>query len=187
MTKMDWTKTICCPSCGIEHVEIKQVPYTTDHLDSTVIMKLSCPNCGFKYSDISVSNSHEPKAYNFRIRIPDDLKSKIIRSSTGYIKIPELGIELTPGSFSQSFIMNIESLLNDFEENIKTLVSHCNLGNRIKKDKLLSRLEKAKKGKISFNIILKDSQGCSMIKPHHGGKIRVRKLSLKEINTLRNF
>ena len=42
----------------------------------------------------------------------DDLNSRVIRSTSGTIRIPELGIDVEPGSISDSYVTNIEGVLD---------------------------------------------------------------------------
>ena len=44
-----------------------------------------------------------------------DLDARVIRSSSGTLRIPELGVDIEPGFASESYISNVEGVLDRVE------------------------------------------------------------------------
>jgi zinc finger protein len=99
-----------CPLCQKEILinwERDDIPYFGD-----VMYITACCDCSFRFTDTIILSQKEPVRYELIIEGPEDLYAKFVRSTSGTIKVPELGIMVEPGSISESYITNIEGLLD---------------------------------------------------------------------------
>ncbi|RLI06093.1 hypothetical protein DRO26_00185 [Candidatus Bathyarchaeota archaeon] len=174
-----------CPVCGNPEITINQVSQDIPHFGPAIILSILCPSCGFKDNDVILVKTQEPKTYSLKVETLEDLKAKIVRSSTCLVKIPELGVEIKPGPASQGFITNVEGLLERVEEALKALTMDKNVRNKC--SEFFFKLQLAKEGKKSFTVILKDPSGNSAIIPSQEGKVKVKRMSKKEVEALQKF
>lgn len=99
-----------CPLCHKEIImnwERDDIPYFGE-----VMYITACCDCSFRFTDTMILAQKEPVHYELVIEGPEDLYAKVVRSTSGTIKVPELGITVEPGSTSESYITNIEGLLD---------------------------------------------------------------------------
>jgi zinc finger protein len=100
-----------CPGCGGHGLE-----YTTEYVDlpymgRSLEILLRCASCGYRHTDFVLTEHREPTRYSYRVTQADDMMVRVVRSSSGTIRIPELGILIEPGTASEAFISNIEGIL----------------------------------------------------------------------------
>jgi zinc finger protein len=85
-----------CPACGEEvdwTYKTENIPYFSDIL----IITCSCPECGYRFSDVQNISTNEPVRYIYCACCEDDLSVRVVRSSAAKITTPELGVEINPG------------------------------------------------------------------------------------------
>ena len=58
--------------------------------------------------------------YELSVESPEDLDARVIRSTSGTIRIPEMGIIVEPGTVSDSYITNIEGVLQRVQKVLMT-------------------------------------------------------------------
>jgi len=99
-----------CPLCHKEIIinwQRDEIPFFGDIMYIT-----ACCECSFRFADTIILAQKEPVRYELLIEEPEDLYAKVVRSTSGTIKVPELGIVVEPGSISESYITNIEGVLD---------------------------------------------------------------------------
>ncbi|WNY24686.1 hypothetical protein MsAc7_02100 [Methanolapillus millepedarum] len=99
-----------CPLCQNELVmkwQRDNIPYFGDIMYTTSI----CSNCTFRFADTLILTGKDPVCYSLSVNTPDDLDARVIRSTSGTILIQELGIMVEPGPISESYITNVEGVL----------------------------------------------------------------------------
>ena len=145
-----------CISCG-KKADYQETIYDVPHFGKLLISSLSCEHCQWKTTQtFSLNSKKEPVKYTAKIECIQDMETKVIRSGTGAITIPELGIEISPTTNTEGYYNNIEGILDLVEETI---------GNtKDKKGKeLKEKIEQARNGKIVFQLILEDPEGNSAL------------------------
>jgi len=151
-----------CPFCNteIEYLyKTENIPFFSDIL----IISATCPSCGYRYVDTQLLKSAEPVRYELPIETPDDLDARVVRSMTGSIEIPELGIRIDPGPACEGFITNVEGILDRI---IKAINIAINDGSDIEGENgrlLLEKIESIKTGKYPVTLILQDPMGNSVL------------------------
>ncbi|WP_292461202.1 ZPR1 zinc finger domain-containing protein [Methanothermococcus sp.] len=174
---------IDCPICGAKNAlkimtNELDIPYLGKVIETTMI----CDKCKYRKSDILPVEVKEPKRFILKICGEEDLNKRVIKSSTGYIKIPELGFEVKPGPASQGYISNVEGVLNRLEDSLKTLMNWVETDEEKKKaEEILKRIENIKNGEETATLIIEDPLGHSAI---IGDGVKEEKLTEEEIKLL---
>jgi zinc finger protein len=87
-----------------------------------------CDNCGYKDSEVKPggATSLKGRKVTLDVKSRDDLKRDIMKSDTSGCTIPEIELELTPGTLGGKYT-SLEGLMNDIREQI-TKVNQFALG-----------------------------------------------------------
>jgi zinc finger protein len=173
------TKSIC-PLCGKEIVTNwvqDNIPFFGEVMHIT-----SMCECGFRFTDTLILAQHKPVHYEMAVRTRDDIDARVVRSTSGTIRIPELGVDMEPGPASESFISNIEGVL-DRVANILEMVVRWNEDDKTQRaEELLSNIEKIKAGEFGITVIIEDPLGNSAIISENA---ICRELTQEEANCLK--
>ena len=151
-----------CPSCSKEieyRYQTEDIPYFSDIL----IISANCPHCGYRYVDTQLLKSSEPSKHTLSVTGSGDLATRVIRSMTASIAIPELGVEIDPGPACTGFVTNVEGVLDRIGNVVEAT---CRWNDGEAKEKacaLLEKIAQAREGKFPFTIILSDPSGNSAI------------------------
>jgi zinc finger protein len=151
-----------CPSCSneIEYIyQTENIPYFSEIL----IISANCPTCGYRYVDTQLPMSAEPSRYEFSISAAEDLSARVVRSMSGTVKIPELGVQIDPGPACQGFVSNIEGVLDRIEHVVQAALLWTENEERENARALLDRIAQARSGTFPFTLILDDPSGNSAI------------------------
>jgi zinc finger protein len=120
-------------------------------------------DCGFRYSDTLILAQRRPVHYEMKIKAVEDLDARVVRSTSGTIRIPELGIDIEPGAASESFISNIEGVI----ERVEDILHNVTLWGEEEKTKrakeLLSIFQNVRSGEYEISVIIEDPMGNSAI------------------------
>lgn len=150
-----------CPLCNKELITNwvqDNIPFFGEVMHIT-----SMCECGFRYSDTLIINQCEPIHYELKIKSLDDLNARVVRSTSGTIRIPELGIDIEPGPASESFVSNIEGVLDRIGE-ILDMVTRW--GEEEKTERALELqciIDNIKAGEYEVTVIIEDPLGNSAI------------------------
>jgi len=155
------------------------------HFGETILLIIVCRTCSFKTTDILSTAMHTPKAIIFRIQKLSQLTTRVIKSSTARVQIPELAYENTPGPRSPGYIGSVESVLEEISVALELLSSQVQNDPR-KRTRLLDleqKLKAAKAGKYPFTLIIEDPSGNSAILPDPPDQVIVSRLRIKKGST----
>jgi zinc finger protein len=156
-----------CPVCGGEKtLEITNrtdnIPYFGDILETAV----SCKNCGYQSSDSIALEHNDPVKYTLKID-NSKLNTRVAKSQSATITLPELGLKVEPGPKSQGYVSNVEGILNRFESAVIRAIKLE--GDEIDDDvrenalNIIEFISKIKLGELSTILILEDPFGNSVI------------------------
>ena len=171
-----------CPLCNEKlaiHWQTDYIPY----FDEILYMSARC-RCGFRFADTMITTQNDPVHYELTIEDVEDLYVRVVRSTSGTIRIPEFGIAVEPGPASESYITNAEGLLN----RIKSVVQTAAEWSKDDDDKYNRCLEIEKalddtiEGDRKLTIEIDDPLGNSTI---ISNKAKSRKLSDQEVENLK--
>lgn len=106
---------IPCPICQQEGqlrmvAHVDEIPYFGEHTQVTVM----CHACGWRQTDFIPAEGRKAGGWSLRIDDVKKLRSRVVRSSSCTVRIPELELEVMPGTNSTGYVSNIEGVLNRF-------------------------------------------------------------------------
>jgi zinc finger protein len=174
-----------CPACARGDFKISTVEIDIPYYGLAYLTTFSCNKCNFKVTDVALAKSNPPTKYIAKIRDVEDLKIKVVKSSTAIIKIPELKVKMEPGSISQGYITNIEGILQRVEDSTIMMKGWLSNLNKIKKcEDVLCKVKEAVEGGFKFTFIIEDPLGNSLLLPENNQKIVKKKFSKAQIKKL---
>lgn len=154
-----------CPACqhlGLEH--------TTEQIDlpffgASLEIMLRCNECGYRHNDFMLTQHRAPTRYTYTVDAAEAMSVRVVRSGSGTIRIPELGIHIEPGIASEAFISNVEGVLVRVERVLDQLLRDSEspeMTQRIKD--MVERMGNLRDGKGDpVTLILEDPFGNSAI------------------------
>ncbi|MDD3041852.1 MAG: ZPR1 zinc finger domain-containing protein [Methanosarcinaceae archaeon] len=178
---------INCPICHTEiimHWQRDNIPYFGEVMYITGV----CENCKFRFTDTMILASKEPMRYELSIESLEDLNARVIRSTSGTIRIPELGIDVEPGTISQSYVTNIEGVLQRIM-NVLITASKWAVEDDESEEKfarsqeLMSILEEVMEGKRKITLVIEDPLGNSAIISKKAKAIKLTQEEAEQLNT----
>lgn len=150
-----------CAICGTE-IGLHFLPYEIPHFGEAMIFTAVCPSCGYRSTDVMILSGEKRRRYEMEVSSAHDLNVQVIRSSTGSIEIPELGVSVEPRR-GESFISTVEGVLKRVEEVLKML-SRDVVGEKKKRaEHILMQIERIKAGEASMTLIIDDPTGNSAV------------------------
>lgn len=157
-----FTQTTCplCSNSIIITWQADDIPFFGEVMYTSAQCK-----CGFKYADTFILTQREPARFTFKVQSIADLDVRVIRSTSGTIRIPELEINVEPGPASDSYVSNIEGVLCRIED-VLGMVSRWEdePPETIQRaEDLLASMELIRNGKMEITLIIEDPLGNSAI------------------------
>jgi zinc finger protein len=153
-----------CPACSYEGARLEffqiKIPYFGDVMESVLL----CERCGYRNADVMSLEQREPARYTLVIDSAEDMYIRVIRSSSASIAVPELGVEVTPGSEAEGFVSNVEGVLLRIAEAVRTAQRWAESESaRERASELLVQIEEIRAGKRRATLIITDPTGNSAI------------------------
>jgi len=137
------------------------VPYFGDALESM----LRCTACGFRHADFMIMGQHEPIRLTLLAKDESALRVRVIRSNSGTVRIPELGFTAEPSSLSESYVSNVEGVLERAKDILLTALDwHKEDPQKVELlHHYLANFDRMTKGEMPFTIVIDDPLGNSAI------------------------
>ena len=155
-----------CPQCLKDNsltmlAMSSEIPYFGEHTQITVI----CELCGWKHTDFIPSDGEKPGYSSLIVDNSEKCSARVIRSSSGTIRIPELELEVSPGGSSSGFVSNVEGVIKRFEDAVGSILRGNADDEKIVQAslELLESLSYMKSGSSHLLIELLDPRGRSQI------------------------
>jgi zinc finger protein len=155
-----------CPQCSDDDslsmlAMNSDIPYFGEHTQITVV----CSSCGWKHTDFIPSDGEKPGFSSLLVDEVEMTTARVVRSSSCTIRVPELDLEVSPGSTSSGYVTNIEGVINRFEDAINSVIRANNNDSEVGDAaiQILERLQDAKSGQTNIRIDLLDPRGRSQI------------------------
>lgn len=174
-----------CPMCRVQGgvtllTTSINVPYFGDALEST----LHCDKCGFRHADFMILGQKEPMRLEFRSTTQDDLMVRVIRSNSGTIRIPELGFTAEPTPLSESFVSNVEGVLDRAKDILLTALDWHKEDEEKRQllESYLASHEQFMNARAPFTLVIDDPYGNSAIVAE---KVERRRLTDDEVASLK--
>lgn len=154
----------CYQPCAT-HMKTVNIP----HFKDVIIMSTVCEHCGFKSNEVKTGGEIPEKGKKITLKVtdPDDLARDILKSETCGLKIPDLNLDLTPGTLGGRFT-TIEGLLDQVYEELHARVFSQTSDSMDEETKqrwtsFFAKLQDASQGKIGFTIVMEDPLASSYI------------------------
>jgi zinc finger protein len=112
-----------------------------------------------------ILTQREPMRFTLGVESPNDLDIRVIRSISGTIRIPELGINIEPGPASESYVSNVEGVLCRIEDVVEMVTRWDDdpPGSIERAHEILESLRQVRQGELGITIIIEDPLGNSAI------------------------
>lgn len=171
-----------CPFCGSAGTcKFKGMIHDIPYFGETMETLIWCEKCKFRHADVMHLGEREPRRYEYEVTSADDMEVRVVRSSTGFLEIPELEVSIRPGPRSEGFVSNIEGVLERVKGAIETAKKEASPEGRAEAERKLGLLEKVRQGKFRATIILSDPNGHSAIVHANARKRKLTENEMKKI------
>ncbi len=154
-----------CPVCPALTLEYNSEKVDLPYLGESLETMLRCTECGYRHTDFILTAAKDPTRHSYVVEHGDDMMVRVVRSSSGTIRIPELGILVEPGVASDAFISNIEGILVRVERILAQLLNDADTDKmRAKIEALQARMMAMRDGNAPpATVIIEDPFGNSAI------------------------
>ncbi|MHC1631923.1 MAG: ZPR1 zinc finger domain-containing protein [Methanotrichaceae archaeon] len=177
--------TANCPLCGAV-VKFEWVTKNIPHFGEAMIITGVCECCSFKHTDTILLDQGEPTRYTFTIKNTEDLNTRVIKSTSGTIRLPELGIDMEPGPISEAYISNVEGVLQkimDVVDFATRSAKDADAEDSIKRgEKILECMKKVLEGQRPLTIVMEDPLGKSSIVSENAVSSKLTKEECEDLN-----
>ena len=153
-----------CQNMSKVRMMITHIPFFKE----VTIMAFSCDKCGYRSNEVKCGGavSQYAKRFTFIPQQLDDLSRSFLKSDTATIYIPQVGVELIPGTLGSKFT-TIEGFLNDLINNFENLPflngDSADVSETERVMELVKDLKDMKELKKDFTLIVDDPMANSYI------------------------
>ena len=152
-----------CPACGGE-IQIVHHRLEIPHFPDLLLVTIACDACGYRHTDTILLGEGDPVRWWVQVDEPRDLSIRVVRSTTGTIEIPELGLAVEPGAACEGFVTNIEGVLSRFEQAVESILANPeNDDERTAALQVQEKIAAAREVAFPFTVILEDLSGNSAL------------------------
>ena len=175
---------IDCPVCNGEKTaesttKTSNIPHFGEILESSII----CSACGYKHNDVICIEQKEPTKHKIAIK-KDSLESRVIKSQSATVSIPEFGLKVEPGPKSLGYVSNVEGVIVRFEDGVKKALTIFDDEESQKNGlAILEKLSMLINGDIEATLIIKDPFGQSNIMDINVEQFPLTEEELKHLKT----
>lgn len=151
-----------CPVCftDIEFIyQTEEIPYFSDIL----IISARCPSCGYRYVDTQTLKQTDPSRWTLAVETPEDLSIRVVRSMTGRIEIPELGVVIDPGTACEGFVTNVEGVLDRIDAVLEGAIRWAEGDELVQAEMIRAQIAAVKEGMFPVTLFIEDPSGNSLI------------------------
>lgn len=162
------TFSATCPSCYRPcdtHMKVVNIP----HFKDVILISTVCSECGYKSNEVKTGGAIPAKGRRITLKVedPEDLARDILKSETCGLIVPELHLDLTPGTLGGRFT-TIEGLLTQVYEELESRVftqTSDSMAPEVKErwTGFFERLKDAIAGKVKFTMVMEDPLAGSYI------------------------
>jgi len=154
-----------CPFCNQKTLTLRQVEREVPYFGKLIIFSMECQNeeCGYHKADVESEEQKKPIKCSFEVSSEDDLKVRVVKSSSATVKISHVGT-IEPGEASNGYVTNIEGILNRMKKQVEFVRDNAEDDAEKKKAKnIVKKLTKVLMGTEKVTITLDDPSGNSAI------------------------
>lgn len=178
--------SITCPACGQGNLNVRSMLYPIPFFNELVMFMIDCPVCHFSENDIFTPEERRPSRWTMRVDNPSLLNTRVVRSGSGTIRLPDFGIDIEPGAAAESYVSNVEGILLRTRPVVESAISFAEDQRQKERGRrILSMIDKAMSGKMRFTLIVEDPAGVSGIIPDDMSLVKYEELSAEEASQLK--
>ncbi|OLL27073.1 Zinc finger protein zpr1 [Neolecta irregularis DAH-3] len=155
-----------CPSCE-HHCDTRMKMVDIPHFKEVVLMSTTCDSCGYRSNEVKTGGAIPDKARKIILKVEDaeDLNRDILKAGFRLVEIPELGLDLHPGTLGGRFT-TLEGLLKQVHSELYGRVysqesDSTDPEKKARWESFLAGLSEAEEGKRKFTVILDDPLAAS--------------------------
>lgn len=175
-----------CPVCKEESMTVKSMVYPVPYFNELVMFVMKCAECRFSQKDIFSVEQRPPVRWELLVDEVDLLKTRVIRSGSGTMRLPDFGIDVEPGPAAEAFISNVEGVVQRMYDVTGIAMRSADTEEQQELGKeIMTKLEEALDGNLSFTLVIEDPAGVSAILPDDMTKVERKELSEEEASELR--
>ena len=176
---MDKLEKQKCPVCFKDNATLTEEETEIPYFGKVFVFSLKCENkeCNYHMSDVECEEAKEPSRYTIEVNSDKDMCIRVVKCSSGVVKIPQLKVSIEPGLASIGYVTNIEGVLERVKkivEDERDVTEDDDVKDNAKK--LLKKIWKIKLGDMPIKIIIEDPTGNSAI---ISDKAKIEKLKIK--------
>ena len=170
-----------CPYCGEASLVTRSLPLDIPYFGEALQTTILCGACSFRHSDLILTKEAEPVQYELQLA-DGDLTARVVRSSSGTISIPELGVTIEPGPRAEAFVSTAGGVLQRVRDIVGFAVRTAESGAMRKKaERRLEAVEGAIAGTRTATLVLADPTGNSAILHARATKRRLTKKEMRRL------
>lgn len=152
-----------CPICGKNTLTLMERRTEVPFFGVTYVFSMVCSDCKYNKTDIESEEAKEPAKYEIEVNCEDDMKIRVVKSSSATVKIPRIA-EITPGPASNGYVTNIEGVLNRVKTVLQeTMDNEEDKSAQKKARNMIKKINRVIWGKEPIKIIISDPTGNSAI------------------------
>ena len=158
-----------CPGC-FRPGHVKMCQATIPFFKEIIIMAYACDYCGHKSTEIKQGGGISPNAskITFHVQGPEDINRDIFKSDSCRLLIPEIELELEPGTLG-SMYTTVEGVMQKIIEHL-VKVNPFSVGDSATNSTFMQFIERFKAlstGETPFTLILDDPlANCFIYNPN---------------------
>jgi zinc finger protein len=177
---------IVCPSCNAANLRVRSLLYSIPFFNELALFSMECPSCNFHHNDVFSAEERKPARFMLFIDNPDLLRARVVRSGSGTFRLPEFGIDVEPGPAAESFITNVEGVLQRTISVVETAINFAETPEeKAKGAEILANMNRAIEGEFPFTLVIEDPSGVSGIILDDMSKVKYEELSIEEASNLK--
>ncbi|MCL2687753.1 MAG: ZPR1 zinc finger domain-containing protein [Methanobrevibacter sp.] len=175
---------IDCPVCnGKKTAESTTKTSNIPHFGEILESSLICSACGYKHNDVICLEQKDPIKLTLTIN-KDTISSRVVKSQSATVTIPELGLKVEPGPKSLGYVSNVEGVISRFENVVKQALAIFEDEESQKNGlAIIEKLELLANGETEATLIIEDPFGQSNIMDINVKKDTLTDEELKHLKT----
>ncbi|XP_024540130.1 zinc finger protein ZPR1 [Selaginella moellendorffii] len=174
-----------CGACA-GRCETRMYMTNIPYFKEVIVMAASCDTCGFRNSEVKPGGSISAKGKKISLAVENqiDLTRDLIKSDTAGVEIPEVELELMPGTLG-GLVTTVEGLVKTISEKLKSvhgfeIGDSAEIVTRQKWMEFDAKLQDLLELKKSWTLVLDDSLGNSFIAPCTDSSSDDNQISVRE-------
>jgi zinc finger protein len=177
---------IVCPSCKEANLLMRSMLYSIPFFNELAMFSMECPSCNFSHSDVFSAEQRKPARFTLHVDKPALLRARVVRSGSGTFRLPEFGIDVEPGPAAESFITNVEGVIQRTMSVVETAINFAEKPEeKAKGTEILANMNRALEGEFPFTLVIEDPAGVSGIVLDDMSQVKYEELSIDEASQLK--